>query len=79
MANHLLILLMMADSNQTHMYKLQFMVLMVDDLIRMSMSELNYECYFTILTELEDDENGEGLGDDGTPEYFSDDEDVSDN
>ena len=41
-AKPLLILLSMADSNQTHMYKLWCMVLMVDDHIRMYMSELNY-------------------------------------
>ena len=52
MANPLLILLRMADSNQPHMDKLSFMVLMVNDRIRMSMSELNDEYYFTPVTEL---------------------------
>ena len=47
----------MADSNQPLMYKLRFMVLMVDDHIRMSMSELNDEDYFLPVTDLEDDEN----------------------
>ena len=37
-AKPLLILLRMSDSNQTHMDKLLFMVLMVDDHIMMSMS-----------------------------------------
>ena len=41
-AKPLLVLLRMADSNQPHMEKLRFMVLMVDDHIRMSMSEINY-------------------------------------
>ena len=53
----LLILLRMADLNQSHMEKLWFMVLMVDDCIRMSMSEINDEDYFSPVTELEDDEN----------------------
>ena len=57
MSNHLLILLRMADLNQPHMEKLWFMVLMVDDRIRMSMSEINDEDYFSPVTELEDDEN----------------------
>ena len=43
MVKPLLILLMMADSNQPHMDKLRFMVLMVDDHIRISMSEINDE------------------------------------
>ena len=47
----------MADLNQPHMEKLWFMVLMVDDHIRMSMSEINDEDYFSPVTELEDDEN----------------------
>ena len=55
MAEPLLILLSMADSTQTHMDKLWFMVLMVDDHIRMSMPELNNEDYFPPVTELEDD------------------------
>ena len=41
------------------------------------MSELNYEEYFPPVTELEDDENKEGPGEDGPPEIFSDDKDVS--
>ena len=66
----LLILLRMADSNQTHMDKLQFMVLMVDDHIMISMPELNYEAYLTPITELENDENEEGLGKNEPPEYL---------
>ena len=46
MSNPLLILLRMADSNQPHMDKLKFVVLMFDDHIRMSMPEINYEDYF---------------------------------
>ena len=46
--NPLLILLRMADSKQPHMDKLRFMVLIVDDQIRMSMSELNNEGYFPL-------------------------------
>ena len=46
----------MANSNQTHMNKLQFMVLMVDDHIRISMPELNDEDYFPHVTKLEDSE-----------------------
>ena len=42
------------------------------------MTELNYEDYFPPVTELEDDENEEGHGDDEPPEHLSDDEDVSD-
>ena len=68
MAKPLLILLRMADSNQTHMDKLRFMVLMVDEHIRMSMSELNDEDYFTPVTELEDDEYEEGTVDYDHPE-----------
>ena len=45
-AKPLLILLRMAESNQPQMYKLRFMVLMVYDHTRMSMTELNYEDYF---------------------------------
>ena len=55
MAKPLLILLRMADSNQPHMDKLRFMVLMFDDHIRMYMYELNDEDYFPPVTELEDD------------------------
>ena len=43
MEKPLLILLRMADSNQTLMDKTRFMVLMVDDHIRMSITEINYE------------------------------------
>ena len=78
MEKPLLILLRMADSNQPHMDKLRFMVLMADDHIRMSMPDINDEDYFLPVTELEDDENEEGTGDDDPPEYLSDDEDVSD-
>ena len=60
------------------MDKLRFIVLMFDDHIRMSMSELNDEDYFPPVTELEDDENEEGPGDDDPPEYPSDDKYVSD-
>ena len=55
MANPILILLSMAESNQPHMEKLRFMVLMVNDYIRMSMYELNDEDYFPPVTYLEDD------------------------
>ena len=55
MAKHILILLRMADSNHPHMYKLSFMVLMVDDHIRMSISDLNGEYYFPPVTKLEND------------------------
>ena len=57
MENPLLIILRMADSNHPHMEKLGFMVLMVDDHIRMSMSELNNKDYLPPVTELEYDEN----------------------
>ena len=77
MAKPLLIILRVADSNHPHMDKLWFMVLMFDDHIRMSMSELNDEDYFPPVTELEDNENEEGPGDDYPPEYLSDDEYVS--
>ena len=50
MANHLLILLMMAQSNKPHMNKLRFMVPMVDDHRRMSMPEINNEDYFPPVT-----------------------------
>ena len=74
MSKPLLILMKMADSNQPHKYKLRFMVLMVDDQISISMSELNDEDYFLHVTELEDDENEEVPGDCGPPKYLSDDE-----
>ena len=54
MAKPLLILLRMANSNQPHMDKLWFMVLMVDDHIRMSMPDLTYEYYFLPIPELEE-------------------------
>ena len=43
MANPILIILSMANSNQPHIDKLGSMVLMVDDNIRMSMPDLTYE------------------------------------
>ena len=67
MAEPLLIIMRMADSNQPHMDNLWFMVFMVDDHIRMSMSEINYEYYLPPVTELENYENEEGPGEDGTP------------
>ena len=78
MAKPLLILLRMADSNQPHINKFWFVVLMVDDHIRISMPEINYKDYFPPVPELEDDEYEEGPGYDDPPEYLSDDEDVSD-
>ena len=78
MAKPILILLRMAESNQPHMDKLRFMVLMVYDHTNISITELNDEDYFPLETELEDDENEEGPGDDEPPEYLSDDEYVSD-
>ena len=67
MTKPLLILLRMADSNQPHMNKLWFMVPMVDYKISISMPELNYEDYFTPVSELEHDEYEEGPGDDDPP------------
>ena len=78
MEKALLILLRMADSNHPHMYKIRFMVLMVDDRISMSMTDLNDEYYFPPVTQLEDDEYEECPSDDDPPEYLSDDGDVSD-
>ena len=46
----LLILLRMYDSNQPHMDKLRFMVLMIDYHIRIAMSELNVEFYLPLVT-----------------------------
>ena len=43
MEKPLLILMWMADSNHPHTDKFRFMVLMVDDHIRISMSEINDE------------------------------------
>ena len=57
MAKPLLVLMRIADSNQTRMDKLRFMFLMVDDHIRMYMPDLNDEDYFPPVTELGDDEN----------------------
>ena len=57
MANHLLIILMMADSNHPQMENLGFMVLIVDDHIRMFMSNLNNKDYLPPVIELEDDKN----------------------
>ena len=70
MAKPLLILLRVADSNQPHVDKLQFMVLMVDDHIIISMPDLNYEDYSPPVTELEYYEYKEGPGDDDSPEYL---------
>ena len=53
------------------------MVVIIDGHIRISMSKLNDEEYSPPVTELEYDENEEGLGDDDPPEYLSGDEDVS--
>ena len=44
------------------------MVLMVDDHIRMSMPEQNYEYYPAPVTQLEDDKYEEGLGEYDPPE-----------
>ena len=68
MAKNLLIILKMDDSNQTHMDKLQFVVLMVDDHIRISMPELNDDGFFPSVTDLEDDGCEEIPGDDDPPE-----------
>ena len=54
MAKPLLILLMVADSNQPHMDKLRFIVLVVDGCIRMSIPELNDEYYVLPVPYLED-------------------------
>ena len=43
------------------------MLLMVDDHIRMYIPELNDECYFPLVKELEDDEYEEIPGDDNPP------------
>ena len=55
MAKPLLIILRMVYSNQPHMDKLRFMVLMFDDCIRISIPDLNHEEYFPPVPELEDD------------------------
>ena len=52
MAKPLLMLLSMADSNQPHMYKLRFMILIVYDHIRMYMLELNDEDFVPPVPEL---------------------------
>ena len=54
MAKPLLVLMRIADSNQTRMDKLRFMFLMVDYHIRMSMPELNDEDYLPSVSDLED-------------------------
>ena len=69
----------MVNSNHTHMENIRFMVLMVDDHIRMSMPDIKYEDYLPPVTYLEDDEYKESTGDDDPIEYLSDDEDVSSN
>ena len=56
MKKSLLIILRMSNSNQPRMDNIRFMVLMVDDHIRISKPELNYKYYFPPVTELEDDE-----------------------
>ena len=56
MEKPLLILMRMVDSNQPHMDKLRFMVLMVDYHIRMSTPKLENKNYFPPIPELEDDE-----------------------
>ena len=48
MEKHPFILLRMADSNQPYIDKLRFIVLIVDDYIRIYMSELNDEDYFPL-------------------------------
>ena len=50
---------------------------MVDDHISMYTPELNNKDNSTPITELENDENEEGPGDNYPTEYLSDDEDVS--
>ena len=52
MTKPLLIFLIMADSNHPHIHNLWFMVIMVDDQIRMSMPEINGDEYFPPVTEL---------------------------
>ena len=78
-AKPLLILLSMADSNQPHMDKLWFILIVFDDHIMMSMPELNNEGYFITVTELEDEDNYEFPGDYYPPKYLSDNEYVSNN
>ena len=57
MENPLLIILRMDDSNQPHMDKLRFMVLMVNDHIIMYTPEINDEDYLPPVTDLVYDEN----------------------
>ena len=57
MANPLLIILRMANSNHPHMEKLRFMVLIVDDHIRMYISDLNNKDFLPPVIEFEDDKN----------------------
>ena len=78
MAKHLLIILRMDESNQTHMDKLRSVVLIVDDHIRISVPDINEEDYLPPVTELEDDEYEEIPGDDDPPEHPSDDKYVYD-
>ena len=56
-SNILLIILRMANSNQPHMNNIQFIVLMSDNHIRMSMPDLNVKYYLPPVTNLEDNEN----------------------
>ena len=46
--------------NKPHIYKLQFMVLISEYHMRMSMTDLNDEDYLPPVIELEDDEYEEG-------------------
>ena len=50
MSKPLIIILRMADSNQTRISKLGFIVLMVDDHIKISMNELNDGDYSPLVT-----------------------------
>ena len=52
MAKPLLIILNMADSNQPQLYKLQFILLVVGDHIKMSMTEPHDEYYLLPVREL---------------------------
>ena len=79
MVKPLLILLRMADSNHPHMEKIRFIVLIVDDHIRMSVTEINDEDYPPPppVIELEKNEYEEDPGENEPPEYLSYDENVS--
>ena len=68
MENPKLFILRIVKSNQPHMEKLGFTVFMVDDRIRMSITELNNEDYLHPVPQLEDDEYEEGPGNDDPPE-----------